>query len=547
MENSYESGSISRRNFMKLAAAVSAGLNMDWTLPAAWAGPVRTDQPVVVIGAGLGGLSAGAVLARNGFPVTVVEQHEKPGGYATSFDRGAGSYTFEVSLHATGSPSKGLKPILEAAGIADKVKIVKLPEKLRIKTPDYDLKWTENGIDGVAEEMSRMFPGEAAGIRGFFKEISGMLDELSIPFDTDSEQGRASFPETHKRLWAIRDKTLAQVLDGFVRDEKARSLITYNWPYYGLPPSTLSGFYFCVATASYLHDGSHYVKTRSQDLSDALSNAIQAAGGEVILETRAEAIITEGKQITGVRLSDERSIPACAVVSNASVPRTVEMLAAGVLPAHYLEKLKGYRPSLSSFQVFLGLKGDIRQKIDVGEALFIRQYDTDRTYEGLLACDPLRSSLRVTVYDNFYEGYSKPGTSTISLNMLSGYEPWRRFEADYFAGRKDEYRKEKERIANLMIDEAERLFMPGLRSMIEVCEAATPLTNVRYTGNPEGAIYGYQQSLDNAFMNRLDVRAPLTGLYFASAWSSPGGGYEPCLASGLTASRALMQDFPARA
>jgi phytoene dehydrogenase-like protein len=547
MTESLENGSMSRRDFMKLAAAISAMLNMNWTLPDVWAEGARPDQPVVVIGAGLGGLSAAALLTRNGFPVCVIEQHEKPGGYATSFDRDAGRYTFEVSLHATGSPTVGLKPVLEGAGIADKVHMVKLPEFSRIKTPDYDLRWPESGPEAMVQELVRLFPGEASGIRGFFEEMAGILDELSIPFNTDSEEGRASFPETHKRLWAVRNKTVAEMLDGFVHDEKARALMTYNWSYYGLPPSRLSGFYFSMATASYLRDGSYYVKTRSQDLSDALSDSIQAAGGKILLETRAEGIVTEGKKITGVRLSDGRTIPACAVVSNASVPATVKMLPADTLPGNYLEKLKSYRPSLSCFQVWLGLKGDIKEKIAVGEALYLRQYDFDKTYQALLACDPLKTNLRMTIYDNFFEGYSQPGTSTVSIIMLSGYEPWRRFEADYFAGRKDEYRKEKERIANLLIDEAERHFVPGLKSMIEVIETATPLTNMRYTGNPEGAIYGYEQTVDNAFMNRLQVKTPLKGLYFASAWSSPGGGYEPCLASGATACKALMEDWPAGA
>jgi len=542
-----ENNSLSRRDFLKLVAAIAAGLNVNWTLPDVWAGGVRSDQPVVVIGAGLGGLSAAALLARNGFPVTVIEQHEKPGGYAISFDRSAGKYTFEVSLHATGSPSEGLKPVLEGAGIADKVHMVKLPGVLRIKTPDYDLRWPESGPESVVEEMVRLFPGEAAGIRGFFEEMAGILDEIRIPFKLDSEKDRAAFPETHKRLWAARNKTVSEMLDGFVHDEKARALITYNWTYYGLPPSRLSGFYFSVATASYLRYGSYYVKSRSQDLSDALSDSIQSAGGKILLETRAEGIVTEGQKITGVRLSDGRTIAACAVVSNASVPATVRMLPADVLPGDYLARLKSYRPSLSCFQVWLGLKGDIREKIDVCEALFLRQYDFDKSYQALLACDPLKANLRMTVYDNFYQGYSQPGTSTVSLIMLSGYEPWRRFEADYFSGRKDEYRKEKERIANLLIEEAEQRFVPGLKSMIEVVEASTPLTNLRYTGNPEGAIYGYEQSVDNAFLSRLQVKTPLKGLYFASAWSSPGGGYEPCLGSGAKACKALMQDWPARA
>jgi NADPH-dependent 2,4-dienoyl-CoA reductase/sulfur reductase-like enzyme len=122
---------VSRRNFMKLASAVSAGLAFDWDGLEALAKGIgsKAEFPVTVIGAGLGGLSAAAVLARQGFPVTLLEQHDRPGGYATSFDRAAGKYTFEVSLHATGTARGGLmKDALDKAGVLDRAKTVEMPE-----------------------------------------------------------------------------------------------------------------------------------------------------------------------------------------------------------------------------------------------------------------------------------------------------------------------------------------------------------------------------------------------------------------------------------
>jgi len=79
--------------------------------------------------------------------------------------------------------------------------------------------------------------------------------------------------------------------------------------------------------------------------------------------------------------------------------------------------------------------------------------------------------------------------------------------------------------------------------MIEVQEAATPLTNWYYTGNTEGAIYGYEQSMDNAYMNRIKNRTPVKGLYLASAWGNPGVGYGGVFRAGQSAFQALMQDW----
>jgi prolycopene isomerase len=100
---------------------------------------------------------------------------------------------------------------------------------------------------------------------------------------------------------------------------------------------------------------------------------------------------------------------------------------------------------------------------------------------------------------------------------LCGYEPWQRFESDYRADRKHANRAEKKRWADTLIRQAEQDLIPGLRDMIAVQEAATPLTNWRYTGNTEGAIYGFEQSMENAYMKRIRNKTPIHGKYLCSA------------------------------
>lgn len=85
--------------------------------------------------------------------------------------------------------------------------------------------------------------------------------------------------------------------------------------------------------------------------------------------------------------------------------------------------------------------------------------------------------------------------------------------------------------------------IPGLSSLIEVKEAATPLTNWRYTRNNEDAIYGFEQSMDNAFMKRIENRTPVKGLYLASAWGNPGGGYAGVLRAGEMTFQKMMEDW----
>jgi phytoene dehydrogenase-like protein len=152
-------------------------------------------------------------------------------------------------------------------------------------------------------------------------------------------------------------------------------------------------------------------------------------------------------------------------------------------------------------------------------------------------------SFGVSLYDNIFDGYSKPGSSTVSIIMLCGFEPWRRFADDYQAGRKEAYNKEKQRWMDILIKKAEEQVLPGLSSMIEVREASTPLTNRRYTGNTDGAIYGFDQSMDNAYMTRIDNRTPMKGLYLASAWGNPGCGFTGTLLGGKMAFLKMMEDW----
>ncbi len=542
----------SRRDFFTLVAAVSASFALDKSrLNLMLPGTEGKDKwPVVVIGAGLGGLSAAAHLARAGFPVTLVERHDRPGGYATSFERANGKYEFDVSLHATASAREALREVFEGAGIADKIETVELPDLCRIITPDYALTWPQRDPDAIANQLCGLFPKESEGIKQLFAEILGVLDEAMLPFDRDSVQERMAFPTTHPKMWNIRNKTLGDLMDDHIRDPKLRSIFSSFWGYYGLPPSQLSGFYYAIATASYMRHGGHYVINRSQDLSNALMHSVEEAGGKVLLETEATGISLKDGLLDAVALSSGSLIPARSVISNASVPTTMAMLPGEGLPPSaeaYQNRLKDYRPSLSTFIIWLGLNREIRGEIKGYEIFVEKGYDAEEGYEACLACDPNKLGLGVTVYDNAYKGYSKPGTSTVTIMTLCGYEPWRRFEADYFAGRKCEYNREKGRIADIMIEQAEKLVIPGLRSMIEVKEVATPLTNVFFTANPEGAIYGYEQSMANSYMNRLPITTPIDGLYCASAWTNPGGGFQPCLESGRNAAFMVMRKFENKA
>lgn len=537
---------ISRRSFLTISAMTAMTMALDRTKLSAYAAKVRAGKghPTVIIGAGLGGLCCGAYLARQGVPVTVLEQHSIPGGYATAFEGKGGRFTFEVSLHGTCVNNNGAARILKNLGVLDTLEFVLLPEVYRLKAPGLNLIVPQKDPEAYINLLSRHFPHEAEGIRSFVHDMVGLSEEVNELHKKQGKFIKIFFPLQYRRMWNIRKKTLADLIKEHVKDPALTNVLAALWGYFGLPPSRLSGFYYANATGEYLRNGSYYIKQRSQNLSDALAGVIEKHGGKILYNTPAERIQVKGGVVTGVTLSNSRTLPAKTVVSNASALSTFRsMLPANAVPAEYLSRLERYRPSISSFVVWLGLNKELRGQIPGCGIHISSGRGPEADYASSLKGQVGTGSFGVSIYDNIFEGYSRPGTSTLGLIFLSGYEPWRRFEQDYKVGRKEAYRMEKDRWMDILIRRAEQEVITGLSSMIEVKEAATPLTNWHFTGNTEGAIYGFEQAMENSFMNRIGNRTPVKGLYLASAWGNPGGGFGGVLRAGEQAFEQIMEDW----
>ena len=331
---------------------------LDWRKINAYAakmGP-KKDYPTVVIGAGLGGLCCGAYLAKQGVPVTVVEQHSIPGGYATAFDRGR--FTFEVSLHGTSINNNCNSPDSRQRGRAWKSSgLSRSRRSTGSKPPGLDIAVPQQDPEAFIALLSKHFPGEEKGIRSFVNEMVGLSEEVEQLHEKKGQFIKILFPVQYRKMWNIRNKTLADFLNDHVKSPELQGVLSSLWGYYGLPPSRLSAFYYANATGGYLRHGSFYIKERSQNLSDALAEAIEERGGKILYNTAAEKILVKDGAVTGVVLSDGKTLPARAVVSNASALTTFKTHGAqrGRSP-DYLKKLDGFRPSISSFIVWLGFE-----------------------------------------------------------------------------------------------------------------------------------------------------------------------------------------------
>jgi prolycopene isomerase len=199
-EGKMEKTSVSRRKFLAIAGMTGALLALDMKKMTAFAkkiGP-KKDYPTVIIGAGLGGLTCAAYLARQGIPVTVLEKHGLPGGYATAFDRAGGKFSFEVSLHGMTAHNNNTERILKDLGIWDKINLVKLPEIVRIKTGSEEFIIPQEDPEGYIQLLSQRFPAESEGIRSFVNEMIGVYEETE-KYGRKRLSPRAQFHDRSKR------------------------------------------------------------------------------------------------------------------------------------------------------------------------------------------------------------------------------------------------------------------------------------------------------------------------------------------------------------
>lgn len=537
-----------RREFIKTLVATLTGGVLDWSsLPVAEARVAGEGQfDAVIIGSGLGGLSCAAALARQGFKALVLEQHDKPGGYATSFWR-PGGFEFDVSLHSTTVGERnGLHNLIPGFPEITEVEFVPHPSLYRAIFPDHDIRVPNRNLPGYIDQLAKAFPDEKEGINALFDEMKQLTEELGRLMSSAGNVDMSRFPIDFPHVVRFSGSTWGQIVDEKIKNPKLKGIISALWAYYGLPPSKLASIYYAFPTYDYLAAGGFYPKGRSQTISNALVGFIEARGGKVLLGSRVEKILVKDETAYGVRTADQKEYAGRVVVSNANAYDTFHsLLERDDHLKDYLARMDGFSASLSSFQIYLGLKRDLVRELKLtdAEVFHYSTYDMEAAYQGSLNADLSNPGFGLMLYDNLFPGYSPKGKNTISLITLQGYDHWKPYEAGYWSGNKKEYRAEKERMADLLIRQAEKTILPGLSQAIEVKEIGTPLTNVRYTRNYRGAIYGWDQTLENSNPRRLPHTTPIKNLYLAGAWTSPGGGYGGVIGSGLECFGEIMKHW----
>jgi phytoene dehydrogenase-like protein len=537
-----------RRDFIKSLVAGVSTLALDWSVLPRGAAAQKSENEfdAIIIGSGLGGLSCAAAFARQGFRPLVLEKHDRPGGYATTFTR-PGGFVFDASLHSTTVGERGgIHNLIPGFPEIDDVEFVPHPNLYRAIFPEHDIRVPQKNLQGYLELLTGYFPEEKAGIEALFADMKGVAADINKFSSANGQVDMSRFPADFPYLFNCYNKTWGQMVDARFKNPKLKAIVSALWGYYGLPPSKLAGYYYALPTIGYLEHGGFYPRGRSQKISNAFVQFIEKHGGKVLLNQPVTEILTKGQTVIGVKTEDGKTYSGRVVISNANAYDTFHtLMKPPAALAEYVTRMEQFSVSLSSFQIFLGLKKDLIREVGIKDTEIFHEtgYDPEVGYQNSLNADVENGGFGLMLYDNVYAGYSPKGKNTLVILVLQGYDHWQPYEAGYFNSHKATYHAEKQRLADILIDKTERTLLPGLRNAIEVQEIGTPLTNVRYTGNYRGAIYGWDQTLDNSGPLRLPHATPIKNLYLAGAWTQPGHGYGGVIGSGLQCFGEIMKNW----
>jgi prolycopene isomerase len=500
---------------------------------------------VVVIGAGLGGLSAAGYLAKAGKKVLVLEHHTVPGGYAHEFRRG--KYRFEVALHAMDGAAPGgwAYPTLKELGVLDQVYFHRLDPFYTAKFPDFEI--TAHADIALYEaELIKHFPQERQGIIGIFADMLETYAQVRR-FGAEGEKGirppTEQMPALYPKMLAAMSMSWDEYMNQFLKDEKLKAALSNLWAYYGLPPKTLNAAIYIFPWASYHLSGAFYPQGGSMAISRALEATLKKFGGEIRYKQTVTRIEVRDGRAVAVETEKGLRVEAEVVISNANAPDTLlKFVGREHLPSEYVQRIESDKPAASNLVVYLGLNCNLHEKGWSHHELFLHpNYDIARNYEASMQGDFANAGIGITYYDLADPGCAPEGGTVLNLFALADWNT----ENQWGTGGNLEnysdnpqYSEIKNTAADILIERAEKL-IPNLRKHIKYTEVGTPITNWRYSRNTGGAIYGSEQSVDNAYMNRLQAKTPIANLFLTGAWTF-GGGMSAAMLSGRDTSKIVM-------
>jgi len=496
------------------------------------------DYDAVIIGAGLGGLSAGAMLARNGFKTLICENTSWVGGCCSSFEQDG--YRFDI-----GASIVELEWIIEElfAGLgrktSDYIDFIPVDPIYGFMTADgkrftypVSLEGTRDVIASFSEADARSWDRFARAGSDAIKHAFGPIMTRPFMTFTDALKLAASNPSLVKYMpYMLR--SFESSLKSFFESDKVRASMSLQSYFIGLPPALCPGYILFLAYSE--HEGIFYPRGGMIEIPKAIHKVFAEFGGDIMFDARVAKVLTEAGRAAGVELADGTQIRSRMVVSDINAKTLyLDMIGRENLPRWAARAMESYQASIPAPMIMLGL--DKRPELDAHHtfcyttldemnAIWFEDYQQKKL--------PDRGFMLVS-----WPSHSDPSLAPEGhhcLNLVT-FAPYELAEGDWDSL--------KEQYLENQLDLLEKKFGLDVRDHITVARVNTPRDFERMYLHPGGAVYGLQNDIVASafFRPRLRSKA-LPGLYLSGASTHFGGGVPPTIGSGIAASSCILEDF----
>ena len=489
----------------------------------------------VVIGAGNGGLAAACRLAKAGKKTLLIEQHNLPGGVASSFRRGR--FEFETALHelcefgSAENPGGCRQTIVDEFGLD--INWYMVPDNFRVITTARDGSPIDAtlpcGRENFINKMEEYVPGCRESVEKFFDLGTETLAAGKYMTASGGHPDSKLMQEKYPNFLRTAAYPVNRVLKALKMPDKAQDIMNTYWGYLGVDADHLSFMQYVNMVCLYVNHGAWIPEKTSNQLTTGLLERFRAMGGTAWFNCRAEEILfDEEEHVNGLRTTSG-TVDTRYIICNAN-PSMVyaNMVPQSIVPDRERKLAAARRYSARMFVVYMGLNKSAEELGLKDYSYFLPQSaDSVKEYESLKRIETNKYNIALC-YNVVNPKASPEGTCIVSLTTTYMEDCWSEIDPK-------DYVKTKNKVASDMIDWFEEKTGIIIRPYIEEFEVATPWTFCRYASVPQGAAYGYElRDWDNMMPRMMMMREeyPIKGLRFCGAASIRGDGFNSAIFSG---------------